>query len=54
MGDLIFVEVVDCLNHLFKDYAGIIFTEAASLVEPVEELSSFAEAKYRKEYSETM
>ena len=54
MGDFIFVEIVDGLDHLLKDYAGIIFAETARLVEPVEEFSSFAETKCWKAYSETM
>lgn len=43
MGYLVFMKVIDGLNHLPEEDSGIIFAEAASLIEAVEQLTSFAE-----------
>ena len=54
MGDFAQMQIVDCLDHLFEDDSGILFTKATCLVQSIEQFSSLAQTKSVRIYSETM
>lgn len=51
MSNFAQMKIVNSLDHLSEEYSGIFFAQTALLIEPVEELASFAETELSDGYS---
>jgi hypothetical protein len=51
MSNFAQMKIVNSLDHLSEQYPGIFFAQAALLIEPVEELASFAKTELSNGYS---